>query len=376
MPRRNLYRYALEMLETTNVFACPVESLRCKAADGEEKSLVEILKRKTTGEAAALRHQTSHEKQKKDAFMAIFYSLEEYAEEYTYTAPFAVREEFRKKFFRWLKKIKEKYQLPVEEAEFTFDSADAGRDTAVAMLKLLQEPGGLTKEELAAKLGISERAVLKNLSRIDHSLGDSRESEEYLRIGGQPVQAKIRVFHNGTGERSRRYRTVNTVHPIILQENLMQAGTLIQALARNYTEHDNDTSYILGLDIWSQLTEYARAKIRDYFAYGDPVVRAYIRELDGSCPDMETAAFQTERDMIENHVSQKREKLLACMKAETRCCEPELDLDGDVRTFASASIRMSDREAEAGGSVYYRAICPGAEEVLFTEDQVLYIELL
>lgn len=81
----------------------------------------------------------------------------------------------------------------------------------------------------------------------------------------------------------------------------MQAGTLIQALARNYTEHDNDTSYILGLDIWSQLTEYARAKIRDYFAYGDPVVRAYIRELDGSCPDMETAAFQTERDMIENH---------------------------------------------------------------------------
>ena len=44
MPRRNLYRYALEMLETTNVFACPVESLRCKAADGEEKSLMEILK--------------------------------------------------------------------------------------------------------------------------------------------------------------------------------------------------------------------------------------------------------------------------------------------------------------------------------------------
>ena len=275
MPRRNLYRYALEMLETTNVFAHPVENLRFKA-DGEEESLMEILKRKTTGEAAVLRCQSSHEKQKKDAFMAIYYSLEEYAEEYP--GLFAVREWFRKKFFRWLKKIKEKYQIPVEEAEFTFDSADAGRDTAVAMLKLLQEPDGLTKEELAAKLGISERAVLKNLSRIDHSLGDSRESEEYLRIGGQLVQAKIRVFHNGTGERSRRYRTVNTVHPIILQENLMQAGTLIQALARNYTEHDNDTSYILGLDIWSQLTEYARAKIRDYFAYGDPVVRAYIRE--------------------------------------------------------------------------------------------------
>lgn len=168
MPRRNLYRYALEMLETTNVFAHPVENLRF-TADGEEESLMEILKSKTTGEAAALRHQSSHEKQKKDAFMAIYYSLEEYAEEYTYTAPFAVREGFRRKFFRWLKKIKEKYQISVEEAEFTFDSADAGKDTAVAMLKLLQEPDGLTKEELAAKLGISERAVLKNLSRLDHS---------------------------------------------------------------------------------------------------------------------------------------------------------------------------------------------------------------
>ena len=81
MPRRNLYRYALEMLETTNVFAHPVENLRIKA-DGEEESLMEILKRKTTGEAAVLRCQSSHEKQKKDAFMAIYYSLEEYAEEH------------------------------------------------------------------------------------------------------------------------------------------------------------------------------------------------------------------------------------------------------------------------------------------------------
>ena len=163
---------------------------------------------------------------------------------------------------------------------------------------------------------------------------------------------------------------------LIVEDEKLAQQTLVRALARNFTEHENDTSYILGLDIWSQLTEYARAKIRDYFAYGDPVVRAYIRELDGSCPDMETAAFQTERDMIENHVSQKREKLLACMKAETRCCELELDLDGDVRTFASASIRMADRGADAGGHVYYRAICPGTEEVLFNEDQVLYIELL
>ena len=374
MPRRNLYRYALEMLNTTNVYAHPLEQL-CFIKDHEEYSLVAMVKDRAAKSGSSTGQNTSREEFKLAAFSVILESLAEYAE--TYPASYTVKQRIKKKFVLWLKAIVQEYKIPAAEEDIKYDFADISADTAVAMLQMLQEPGGVTKEDMVDRLRISSRAILKNLCKIDHSLGDSEQNKECFYIGGQPVQAKIKVFRK-PGERTNHYRTVNTVHPIILQENLMQAGTLIQSLARNYKEYDSDTSYSVGMDIWSQLSEYGKARIRTIFAYGDSEVKDFIRILDDDCPGMEMASYYTERDMVDEFRISNHEVLLFCMKAENRRCRLKLFLGGEVKCFKNVKIQsVSEEESSTqAGDIFYKAICQGTEEILFTEDQVDDIKLL
>lgn len=374
MPRRNLYRYALEMLNTTNVYAHPLEQL-CFMKDHEECSLVAMVKERAVKSSSSTEQSSSLQELKQTAFSIILESLAEYAE--TYPASYTVKQRIKKKFVLWLKEIAKEYKIPVADEDIKYDFANINADTAVAMLQLLQEPGGVTKEDMVDRLRISPRAILKNLSKIDHSLGDSEQNKECFYIGGQPVQAKIKVFHM-PGVRKNHYRTVNTVHPIILQENLMQAGTLIQSLARNYNEYDSDTSYCVGMDIWSQLSEYGKARIRTIFAYGDSAVEDFIRILDDDCPGMEMAAYYTERDMADEFRISNHEALLFCMKAENRRCRLKLFLGGEVKCFENVKIQSVSESGSStpAGDVFYKAICQGTEEILFTEDQVDDIKLL
>ena len=373
MAGETLYHCAVEMLRATNVYAKPIESLSF-VKDENEYSLTGLLKDNTNyGQRAATGNRCSVEERKKRAYLAICESLEDYVE--YYPATYSVKQRIRGKFIVWLKDIQKKYRINLEDQEFNEYFEGKSTDTVIAMLQILQNPEGVTKEDMAADLHISPRAVLKNLCRLDHSLGESEQTGESFYIGGQPVQAKIKAFRRGK-DRKRRYRIVNTIHPIVLQENVMQAGILIQALARNYETYGNDTSYCIGMDIWSQLSEYAKVKIRSYFAYGDQEVGDYVRMLDDDCPDAKMAFFYTEREMVDEFSIRKDETLLFCMKAENRRCNLTLLLDGETRTFEAVHLRRAVNETTDRGKIFYKAICTDSNEILFSRDQLIDISLL
>ena len=365
-----IFNHALEMLSPTNPYSKPLEEFYYYNGSAFH-SLIEILMRN----ADAINVPVSRDPRQNDqlAFQLLCGSLEEYLDDYP--ARYAAKQRFREKFLSWLKEIAKKYDIddPVYPESF---SQPCG-DTAIAMVRMLHPREGVTKEDMAQYLGISERAVLKNLGKLDHSLGDSRQSAEVLRIGGQPVQVKIGTIREH-GEKKKRYYTPNTMHPIVLQENVLQAGTLIQSLARNYTEHTNDISYIVGMEIWGQLSEYGRDRIRSVFSLEDPAVAQFIEILDDDCPDNTMADhFYTEREMREETSLSADEMLIYCLKAG-RTCRLTLSTENGTIILDHALIRMSRDESSKvpyeGSEVRYTAVREGKEAIHFTKEQILSIE--
>ena len=361
----SLYDYSLEMLRSTNVYERPIESLRFRK-NRKECSLLKILQEHSHGRTIDLR--TSIRTRNETAFICITETLEEYLG--SYPAAYPVKQRYRESFRLWLDRIASKYDI----ADLTYTeifSSNVG-NTAIAMLQMLQDPKGITKDEMAKKLKISERAVLKNLCKLDHSLGESEQTRETMYIGGQPIQAQIRSFRR-PGETIKRYRTINTIHPIVLQENIMQVGTLIQSLARNYAEYNNDTSYIVGLEIWSQISEFGKNRIREVFAPGDQNLKVFIEYLDDECPSEKAAGFYSEREMQEESgFTDLEETLIYYIKSPDRRCNLQLSLQDGLSILQDVQI-VFDREDEAGKN-HYKIVRKGKDDVFFTRDQVIKIE--
>ena len=82
-----------------------------------------------------------------------------------------------------------------------------------------------TYEELKDGLGgITERAIQKDFVKITPSLYAGEGVPDVpFRLGGQPLLAEIElVDKNETRAKFKRFRTLNSVHPLVLQENIMQ----------------------------------------------------------------------------------------------------------------------------------------------------------
>lgn len=107
------------------------------------------------------------------------------------------------------------------------------------------------------------------------------------------------------------YRTPNTVHPLVLLENQMQIGTLLKVLANSYYADESAVCYSIGLDIWYQLSEYSRNRVKAVFAIDDQNLQDFIEELEDTVPDSDGNKFQTERNMFEEiHGSMSDQELL------------------------------------------------------------------
>jgi transcriptional antiterminator len=141
-------------------------------------------------------------------------------------------------------------------------------DVAVRLIKLLHQRNGVSKEEIAKELGVSTRMVQKYLRKIDPDMcvdkkyAISEEKIEPFFIGGQPLRAKISIKREG---RKEYYFTENSIHPIVLQENLTQIIVLIKIFADKYYGSDSNIIYKIACDIWSQLSEYGKTVVKLFF---------------------------------------------------------------------------------------------------------------
>ncbi len=320
---------------------------------------------------------------RKNCFIAISNAMVSYLEQYP--APYSYKQKIRKDFYRWLMDIRSVLRISDKDEKVPDELANhLEEDTAVALVKELHNRSGLTKKDLAERLGIGVRAVQKDLRKLDPTLyegSDISGNESYVpfRLGGQPVQIKITgIFENGSKE--CRYITTNSLHPIILQENLMQAGTIMRALFRQaaYTDDleggGSEVSRLIAADVWFQLSDYAKKKIRRYF---DMEIDGYklsefLDEIEDSIPNNCSAGFISEKDMISNdrfpRMAPDETMVMAC-KAR-RPCNLKLDLDGQRLELKHQIIHRLHKDD------LYAAESDDGHTVTFSYDDVLGIELI
>lgn len=197
-------------------------------------------------------------------------------------------------------------------------------DIAVRLIKLLHQRNGVSKEEIAKELGVSTRIVQKYLRKLDPDMYIDKnypvpiEPIEPFRIGGQQLSAKISVRREG---RKEYYFTENSIHPIVLQENLTQIYCLINSLALYYEDNNlyRGFEFDTACDIWCQLSEYAKDKTKNYFKWirRDEGVLKFITVLEEKTGNNYAPHYRKE----ETDKNQIRALLEVCYKIRDIRCD-------------------------------------------------------
>ena len=339
MSTDSLYSLAIEMLRSTNVYRKDIEDF-CYTSGMDEIALTELVAINSNGYDRRTRRG---ENDKNYAYEIIADSLAQYLADYPST--YSYKQSTKDKFVQWLNNIIGKYEIKNAEIPNTLAVQKNERDTAIVMLKELHDRAGVTKDDLKTKLLFSDlRSVQKNLRKLSPELYEGTDIEKDnvyapFHIGGQPVVANIESFEI-KGDPKTHYRTKNTIHPIVLQENLMQAGTLLQSLCRNYCDYESEISMVIAADVWSQLSDYAKEKIEHFFGAGDRMFQRLIDQLNDVCPNQESCMFRTERQMASDIEMTVGEALMYLEKADGRTGTIDyIGADGNRKTLDQQTVR-------------------------------------
>ncbi|MCR5783100.1 MAG: hypothetical protein K6G90_10245 [Clostridia bacterium] len=243
-------------------------------------------------------------------------------------------------------------------------------DKTVELLKALHPRNGATKADIGRKIGVYGKNLktvqtdLRLLSPSPEMNGASYKGRR-LSVGGHTVKIKVREIQDRGGQ--KRFLTPNTVHPLILLPNVTQVGNLLRALARLYKEEDNDVVATTGADIWLQLTDYCKERIRDVFAKEDKTLEAFLKDIGTFDYNSGSVGFVTEREM-DGYISNISERLLLAGKAG-RICDITLETEGERKTYKKQKISILKNG-------YYRATSADCPDISadFSEEDVYDIE--
>lgn len=342
MSTDSLYSLAIEMLRSTSVYRKELEEFHYPSLEDEDEDvrLVDIVRYRAN---RLIKRRKADNNEKQLAYQTVSESLAEYIE--NFPAVFSFKQNTKEKFTMWLEKIAVQYEIEGAKIPDILKIQQNEKDTAIVMLKSLHERKGVSKEELTRKLGINHlRSIQKNLRKLSPGLYEGPDIEKDnvytpFRIGGQPVIADIR--ERGVNNKNQKlYNTPNTIHPIILQENLMQAGALLQALSRNFNEHCSEISVQIATDIWSQLSDYAKKRVEKVYAARDTDFADFINMLKDVCPNYRVCTFRTERQMASEIDLQLDEALRFLEKAPERYGTITYDDEyGEERCLEKQQIR-------------------------------------
>lgn len=373
MSRETIYEIASEMLRNTNIFHKDITEIKFTNSQQDVVSLVDLVKTEATLAQCSRRGRTEENLQR--AYNSIAQAMIVYLS--TYTAAFSFKRRTMIKFSEWLDKIYDLYEIHDTTAGNDLKVNRADVDIGIAMLKALHPRQGVTIEELEDQLKITDRAVQKDLVKLDPSLyerGKRKEAKTKMApyssflLGGQPLQASISYDDTIS---PRRFYSQNTVHPLVLQENIMELATLLKALCRQFFDFEDDKSRLIAIDIWYQISEYAQRKIKYYFAFDNPDLSDFIAMLEDDCPDDHVCGYHTERELL-NMIDASMpidDALSHLMKVEGRTGLIVLKTGEIIEVKQLLPVYKSD------GSSAYQARSVNGEITVFTKDQVKDIQI-
>lgn len=182
----------------------------------------------------------------------------------------------------WLAVMEKEYGFSISRPLRPFLESEDGK--LIQLLKGLHGTDGLGCERapLCDKIGVKEKTLRTYLKRLNGDLED-----EPWTLGGQRVSTDVKIRKDG---RKRYTYTPDTLHPIVMQLNITQAAYLLKSLGIAYDSrcYGNELSADLAYGIWSQLSPYAKKRIREAYVSEDRVTRYVNRSAE---EEKEAAAF-------------------------------------------------------------------------------------
>ena len=226
----------------------------------------------------------------------------------SYAASPAYKERVVRPFIiEWIKRIADYFGEQVTESEDFFPHF-IRTDKTVELLKLLQAREGISKSKLQEELGVGYKTVQNDLRALSPSLG---KVDQELKIGGHVIRVDIK--EKRLSDNSKEYHSPNTVNPLILFPNVMMTGKLLQSLAQ---DTESDVAQYIGADIWIQLTEYYKERIRSVYAEHDEQLTDFLDMIEYRISHGHVFGFLTEREMILDNLA---EELLRAYKGNRLC---------------------------------------------------------
>lgn len=105
-----------------------------------------------------------------------------------------------------------------------------------------------------------------------------------MRIAGQTVTTHVDAIE-ATGMASKYY-TQDTISPIFLPANISQLKTLLKGLYYESRMNRDPFAMTLAIDIWSQLSEYAKERIKKYYGRPDKNFNEFLSLVDSKSEDI------------------------------------------------------------------------------------------
>ena len=299
-----------EMLKSTSTLS---ESEYEKMVHGNNLSLMQYLRAPVDWNVMQYDKHKNHEK----AFQQLVEGMEDYL--YAMPSPPVVKQKKYMLFYQWLERIIEKYGLDACREDLDYLTAPIKEETGIAIIKALHSSKAKRKKDIAEAVGVTPKSVQTWLRRLSPSLAEGGTAKDDYRIAGQKVYTQINEDRSSKrGE--RHYKMASTMHPIVMQMNLMQVGTMLQALQVQYNTGNGIASLGLGMDIWAQLSDYGKERIRDHYASKNQDMIDFLDILDDELRRDDTERiFETEREMYMNGDVSIHEQLMYLMKNGTRC---------------------------------------------------------
>ena len=221
-----------------------------------------------------------------------------------YPAPPSYKQRLWDSCDSWIRRIADKLGV---EAGTAFEDElprPVARDIGVDLIKALHDEKGKTKEELAEKLNVGIKTIQTELRALDPSLQKSGTKIRPLRIAGQEMHPKIEVKSEARADNphavERKFYMKNRLHPIALQLNTQEIGTLLQALYRNNADTGSILSYEMALDVWCQLSPYGQKRIQETFGSKDGGFRDFLDDMIAELKEGRLIAFHTEEEQRGN----------------------------------------------------------------------------
>lgn len=290
-----------------------------------------------------------------------------------YSTAYAAKRRLYDRMCAWCKHMGQQYNIADYETYVKELPQQVATDIAVELLKDLHDPNGISKTDLSGRYNTSEKTIQVCLHKLKEP-----HCADPLRIGGQAVHINIEnkkkhldedlnLSSIDRRERKNFYYTPNTLSPLVFQANVMQVETMLKSLQLNY-DYGNEIPLDIAVDIWGQLSDYVRDRIREVFGQRDPKLMDFLDVVECATAS-DGYRFMTESEMMSEMIQSGRtnfSELLTIADKGSLVCNISL-LKETHQTRKNQRIFLDHDRQE-----YYAVPANdlSAERLYFTEDEV------